>query len=103
MTVRWTQTQPGISKETRHVGFEIVLPANFAEVNESDNNHFVSDIVAQARKPDGTPVGQMLTRTMDAHLSDAQLLLVKQHGLTYANGLDLPPGKYVVRFIVRDG
>jgi hypothetical protein len=81
----------------------MILPADFAEIDETDNNHFVSDIVAQARHLDGSPVGGLLNRTMDAHLNDAQLKEVKEHGLTYANSLDLPPGSYIVRFVVRDG
>jgi hypothetical protein len=103
LTVRWVHNSAAPTGEMRHVAFEIVLPANFAQVDDADNNHVITDIVAQAKTLDGKPVGQLFTRTMDAHLQSDQLRQVSQKGLTYASSLDLPPGEYTVRFVVRDG
>ncbi|HVZ18297.1 MAG TPA: VWA domain-containing protein [Terriglobales bacterium] len=102
VTVRWKQKSP-VASGNQNVAFEIVMPADFAAINEVDNNHLMSDIIVQAKKLDGTPVGQPLSRTMDAHLNPAQVQQVKEHGLTYANNIELPKGDYLVRFVVRDG
>jgi len=103
MKVRWVKNSPPSTGDARRVPFEIILPADFAQVDDGDNNHVVTDIVVQAKTPDGKPVGQLFTRTMDAHLQAAQLEQVKKKGLTYASSIDLPAGQYVVRFVVRDG
>ncbi|HVZ18298.1 MAG TPA: VWA domain-containing protein, partial [Terriglobales bacterium] len=102
LMIRWKQFPSGHS-EAQKVGFEVVMPANFAEINEADSNHLISDIIVQPKKLDGTPVGQPLSRTMDAHLNPTQVQQLKEHGLTYVSSLELPKGEYAVRFVVRDG
>jgi len=103
MTVRWKGTAAGAATGKNETTFEVELPANFAQVDADDNNHMVFDIVAQARTPDGRPVGEIFTRTLDAHLNPTQLEQVRERGMTYASQLELPVGQYIVRFVVRDG
>ncbi|MGC2196090.1 MAG: VWA domain-containing protein [Terriglobales bacterium] len=102
-TARWKQVIAEQPTGARHVGFELVLPASFAAIDEADNNHMAIDILALAKTPDGKVVGKATARTIDGHLNATQLRQVRERGLTYANALDLPPGDYVVRFVVRDG
>jgi VWFA-related protein len=102
-TARWKQLVPGPPNGTMHVEYELVLPANFAEIDEEDNNHITVDIVALAKTVDGKPTGPTTARTIDGHLNEAQKNQVRERGLTYANALDLPHGDYIVRFVVRDG
>jgi hypothetical protein len=77
------------------------MPANFTSVDESDRNHMVVDIVAVARNPVGEVVAE-LSQRIDNHLSPDGLEQIQLHGMTYRNGLQLPPGEYMVRFVVRD-
>jgi VWFA-related protein len=103
MTARWTQTSPGEQKGTTSVRFELVMPANFAAIDQSDNNHIAIDVVALARTLEGKPVGNAVARAIDGHLNEVQLKQIQQRGLTYSNALELPAGEYLVRFVVRDG
>ncbi len=41
-------------------------------------------------------------RTLDAHLKPESLQQIRSDGITYKGALDLPPGQYTVRFVVRD-
>jgi VWFA-related protein len=103
ITARWTQKSPGEQKDTTRVRFELVMSANFAAIDQSDNNHLMLDVVALARTLEGKPVGNAVARAIDGHLNEVQLKQIQQRGLTYSNALELPAGEYLVRFVVRDG
>lgn len=60
------------------------------------------DVVAMPKLPDGKPVGTPLARTLEADLTPDNEARLREHGLTYASALELPPGQYSVRFVVRD-
>lgn len=81
--------------------FELVMPPNFAAVDESDQNHMVVDIAAVARNGSGEVIAEFSQR-IDAHLKSDGLQQIQHNGMTYRNGLQLPPGDYSVRFVVRD-
>ena len=84
-----------------NVKFDLVMPPNFASVDESDENHMVVDIAAVARTLGGDVVAD-LSQRIDAHVKSASLEQIQHNGMTYRNGLQLPPGEYIVRFVVRD-
>lgn len=99
LVARWTETTPrGDEKRT---AFEIILPANAAMVMESDQNHMSLDFDAVAREPSGKVAGSN-GRTLDAHLKPESLQQIRSSGITYKGALDLSPGQYTVRFVVRD-
>ncbi len=101
ISVSWTSTDPGKSAGKTKVQFDLVLPANFASVDESDQNHMLVDIAAVARDLDGK-IAAELSQRIDAHLKADGLEQIQHHGMTYRNGLQLSPGEYSVRFVVRD-
>jgi VWFA-related protein len=102
-TVRWREVVAGQPAGTQRVGFELVLPAGFAAIDDANKNHINVDIVAVARTMDGKVVGNTIARTIDGHLNDMQVRQVREKGFTYSNAIELPPGNYSVRFVVRDG
>ena len=101
MSVTWSGTEPGKSGGKTKVKFDLVLPANFANVDESDQNHMVVDIAAVARNLEGNVVAEFSQR-VEANLKHDGLEQIQRNGMTYRNGLQLPPGEYRVRFVVRD-
>jgi VWFA-related protein len=101
VSVTWSGRDAGTSAGKVRVRFELVMPASFASVDESDQNHMVVDIAAVAKNPNGEVVGE-LSQRIDAHLKPDGLEQIQHNGLTYRNGLQLPPGDYTVRFVVRD-
>ncbi len=101
VSVTWTGNEPGKIAGRTKVRFDLVMPASFAAVDESDKNHMVVDIAAVARKPNGD-VAADLSQRIDVHLESTGLEQIQHNGMTYRNGLQLPPGEYNVCFVVRD-
>jgi len=101
IAVTWSGTEPGKLAGKTRMQFELVMPANFALVDESDQNHMVLDIAAVARNSKGDMVAN-LSQRVEAHVNPAGLGQIQHNGMTYRNGLQLPPGEYSVRFVVRD-
>ena len=101
IAVTWTGRDPTNSGGKTIVRFELVMPPNFASVDESDQNHMVVDIAAVARNRNGDVIAE-LSQRIDAHLKSDGLGQIQHDGMTYRNGLQLPPGEYTVRFVVRD-
>jgi VWFA-related protein len=101
MSVTWSGTEPGKSAGKTKVKLDLVLPANFASVDESEQNHMVVDIAAVARNLEGNVVAEFSQR-VEANLKHDGLEQIQHNGMTYRNGLQLPPGEYRVRFVVRD-
>jgi len=101
VSVTWSGNEAGKSAGKTRVQFDLVMPANFATVDESDQNHMVVDIAAVARNLDGNVIAE-LSQRIEAHLKPDGLEQIQRNGMTYRNGLQLPPGEYTVRFVVRD-
>jgi VWFA-related protein len=101
VSVTWREREPGKVPGKTQVHFELVMPANFASVDDSDQNHMVVDIAAVAKNPKGDVVSDTAKR-IDAHLKPDGLEQIQHNGLTYRGTLQLPPGDYIVRFAVRD-
>jgi hypothetical protein len=71
-------------------------------INDADNNHVALDFVAMAKSPEGKAVDQPKGQKIDLHLTPDRLSAIRQQGVVYRDALDLPPGEYTVRFVVRD-
>ena len=102
LTARWGKIGPGTDPGRKHVIYEIHLTPGAAVIDDADNNHVVMEFMALVRTPEGKAVDQPSGKTIDAHLTPERLAAVHQLGLAYAGALDLAPGEYSVRFVVRD-
>ena len=96
---RWTG-ESGSGKK-RKVAFTVMLPVGIGLIDESDGNHLNLEIFVRAQAPDGTTVAH-LGQEMEGRLTSAVVEKAKQEGIRYENQLELPPGEYTVRFVVRD-
>ena len=101
ITASWSGDSPGKEAGKHRVQFDLVLPSSFAAVEVADQNHLLVDIVAVARNAHGDVAGEMSQR-IDSHLKPDALAQIRDHGMTYRSALQLPPGQYTVRFVVRD-
>jgi VWFA-related protein len=101
VTVRWlpVTVKPGAS--LREVGCEVVLPAGAVTVDAGKNNHMSMEFLAAARDPGGA-VATQFSQQVTQDLKPEGLAELQARGLTYHNVLQLPPGQYLVRFVVRD-
>lgn len=85
----------------KHAPFKIVLPADAVEVDSDDTNHVKIDFFAVAKTPAGQRVADA-GKTVEGHLKPETVQQIKTSGITYNGQLDVPPGEYNVRFVVRD-
>ncbi|MGB8014222.1 MAG: VWA domain-containing protein [Terriglobales bacterium] len=102
MVARWDKTEPGKEPGKKRVNYVIQLSPDPALVNDADNNHMVLEFLAQAKTPDGKPVDHPVGRRIENHLTAENVSDVRQTGISYKGALDLAPGEYTVRFVVRD-
>jgi VWFA-related protein len=101
VSVTWSGTDAGKSAGKSKMKFDLIMPPNFASVDESDQNHMVVDIAAVAKSLNGDVVAE-LSQRIDTYLKPDGLEQIQHNGMTYRNGLQLLPGEYTVRFVVRD-
>jgi hypothetical protein len=101
VTIRWSGSAPSEEPGKSRVHFDLVMPPGFALVDEADQNHLMVDVTAVALDDKGKSAGG-ISQHIDAHLKPASYEQVRQHGMTFRSSLSLPPGKYTVRFAVRD-
>jgi VWFA-related protein len=96
---RW-QGESG-SGAKRKVAFTLMLPVGMGLIDETAENHLDLEFFVRAQAPDGTTVAH-LGQEMEGRLTNAVAEKAKQEGIRYENTLELPPGRYTVRFVVRD-
>jgi VWFA-related protein len=101
VTVTWSGRDAGKEPGKNKLSFDLVMPANFAFIDETEQNHMSVEILAVARNGKGEASGDM-SQKIDTHLKPEALAQIQQNGMTYRSALQLPPGDYTVRFVVRD-
>ncbi len=99
--MRWTVQSHAPKDTTTTAWFDVALTPASLTVDESDNNHVKVEVIAIARRADGTVAGTV-GQVVDLHASPDKLKILKRVGLIYSNNLSLPPAQYSVRFVVRD-
>jgi VWFA-related protein len=102
LVVRWGKVEAGKDPGQKRVTYEIHLSPEADVINLSDNNHLVVDVAALAFTPEDKRVGQPLGQKIDVHLTSETLTAIRKQGLIFRDVLDLTPGEYKVRFVVRD-
>ncbi len=103
ISAQWGPIADGKEAGKKRVGFQLDLPANSTTIDDSDNNHVLLEMVAVAKKEDGSPAGKPLSQSLEAHLKPESVAKIRGSGITYSSAIELPPGEYRVRFLVRDG
>lgn len=108
LTARFGAVTPGAKPGEKRVAFELVMPPNFAQVDEEKNSYVLLDFAAVAVPEKEASTGKakivdQTRQTLEANLRPEPLARFRAQGMTYPNSLNLPPGKYTVRFVVRDG
>jgi len=102
LVVRWDKIEPSKEAGKKRVNYGMHLAPDAALINEAESNHFVIDFVALAKTPEGKTVDHPVGQQIQAHLTLEKLAALRQNGIAYNGALDLAPGEYTVRFVVRD-
>ena len=85
----------------REVEYFINVPFSSILIDSSANNHLSLEVVNFVKDFNGNQVSNFL-QTVAANLKPENVEQVRKEGLSYRNVIDLAPGDYTVRFVVRD-
>jgi VWFA-related protein len=99
VSVRWTGTQAAGAK--KKVSFQIMLPPSAGLVDEANNNHLSLEMVAVARTATGNAADQFAEH-LETNLKPENMPALHKDGVNYNSNIEVPPGEYSVRFVVRD-
>jgi hypothetical protein len=102
LVVRWNSTESVKETGKKRVNYEMHVAADTALIDSADNNHFVLEFVALAKSPEGKQADLPADQKIDGHLTAERLSSMLQKGIVYRGALNLAPGEYTVRFVVRD-
>jgi VWFA-related protein len=97
-----TASASGTAAGAKQVNYQVRVAPDASIVNEQDNNHFIVEVLALARTTDGKSVGQPVGQRVENHLTAERLAAFRKSGFVYNGSLQLAPGEYTVRFVVRD-
>jgi VWFA-related protein len=97
VTMQWGEAAS--DRDKRKIGFVLHVPES-SVIDEADQNRFDVDFIAQATM-NGKPAGEA-GQSIKGTVPTAALTKVRAEGVLYRNALELPPGEYQVRFVVRD-
>ena len=103
LTLTWTKIGSGADAGHRRVEYSVMLPPHAIVVDENDKNRVRLEYVAVVRTQDGKQVGPLEAHALEAHLKNDAAEAIQTQGYTYRNAMNLPPGDYTVRFVVRNG
>jgi VWFA-related protein len=102
LVARWDTVLPSPEAGKKSVGYMVNVAPDADLIDAADNSHLALDFFAVARTPTGQQVDRPSGKKVDVHLTAAQLATMKQKGIGYRGSLELAPGEYNVRIIVRD-
>jgi hypothetical protein len=97
VTVEWLPQEP--DGEKKKIAFALRVPAT-SVIDEADSNRFDTDFIAQVSKTGAAP--SRAAQTVKGAVPASALDKIKAEGIFYRNALELLPGMYQVRFVVRD-
>lgn len=99
LKVRWMGMEA--HGEKRRIRFEVELAPDSATIDEDDGNHIDLEFIAVAKTGPGEDAAHF-DQTFDVRLKPESLAQIRSAGITYRNSLEVAPGNYAVRFVVRD-
>lgn len=102
LVVQWDTVEASKEPGRKRVRYVLNLAADPALIDVADNNHMELEFVALAKTPEGKQVDHPVGQTVDLHPTPEHLATIREKGIGYRGALDLAPGEYTVRFVVRD-
>jgi VWFA-related protein len=102
LMARWGAIEAGKEAGKKRVNFQMRLAPETVLIDGADNNHVVLEFVALAKTPEGKQADLPVGMKVENHLTADKALEVRQKGVVYSGALEVAPGEYTVRFVVRD-
>lgn len=92
---------PTASGEKRKLAFAMQVPPNATSVDAAGNNHMFVEIAYALRNEAGQDAGHKRV-AYNLNLNATQLQAIMTSGVGYNDTVDVPPGNYDLRVVVRD-
>ena len=102
ITVKWGNVKPSKVAGKQHVLYQVHLEPDTGLLNGGDNNHLRLEFIVRAKTPEGKWAGDAVASKVDAHPPEATMAELRHKGVSAVGGLDLAPGEYTLRLVVRD-
>jgi VWFA-related protein len=102
LVARWGNIEAGREPGKKRVNYQMRLAPDAVLIDDADNNHVALEFVAVAKTPEGKQADHPVGLKVENHLTADKVLEVRQRGVSYSGALDVAPGEYTVRFVVRD-
>jgi VWFA-related protein len=102
LVARWEPIAAGQVAGKKTVRYVVNVAPEADVIDAADNNHFALDFVALATTPTGQQASPPTGKKVDVHATAEQLVSIKQKGIGYRGAIELAPGEYNVRIVVRD-
>ncbi len=90
--------------EKKKASYQIEIPPNGVTIEGGDQSHLNFDIAVAAYRDQSKDDKPVLTQsqTVDRAVTPQQLAMVRAKGITISRDLEIGPGQYSVRLVVRD-
>jgi len=82
--------------------FVLTVPGDAATVDAADNNRMDFDVLVVVKSFDKGDNVTQLTQPIKGNLPGDAVSVIRKMGVVYRNQVELSPGQYTVKFIVRD-
>lgn len=102
LKAHWDTIDASKEQGKKRVRYIVDLAPDPTLIDVADNNHVALEFLAVAKTPEGKPVGQPAGQKVDLHPAAQNLATIRDKGLSYRGALDLAPGEYTIRIVVRD-
>ena len=103
LAAHWDDVVAGKDAGKKSVRFIVHVDPDPSLVDTADDNHVVLEFVATATTPTGEKAGEPTGKKFDMHPKPDALATIREKGISYRGALELAPGEYNVRIVVRDG
>src|SRR5581483_11065475 len=99
LTATWRNT--ALDGDKRKIDFGLLVPPDGILV-QGTHNHVNLDVRVMATTKRDGKLADGVSQTIEADMQPDTVAKLHADGLAYNNTLELPPGEYMVRFVVRD-
>jgi len=101
LPLRVTVSSPLAGGDKRKMTFAMLMPPRTARIDSGDNNHLSIDIAYVVLTADGKDAAHKGT-SYNLNLNPLQLQQLDIKGVSYGDTVELSPGGYKLRVVVRD-
>ena len=102
LVARWDTVETSKEAGKKGVRYIVNVAPDSDLIDAIDDNHVSLDFVAAATTATGLQADRPVGKRIDLHPTPELLAAIRQKGVGYRGVIDLAPGEYTVRFVVRD-